>query len=68
MLISIETHRTYDFPGRGVILLRLRTSKFWAKYCIGSKFGFAEIVQSKLSTHYELFLKSYCLLQKKNRR
>ena len=66
MIISIETHRAYDFPGGGVILLCLRTSKFWAKYCIRSKLGFAERVQSESSTHYELFLKSYCLLRKKN--
>ena len=66
MLISIETHRTYNFTGGGGCHFIVSTyMEVLTKYCINSDLGFAEIVQSESSTHYELFLKSYCLLWKK---
>ena len=69
MLISIETHRTYDFPGGGGELYCICEHQSFglniasvAKWVLGL-FLEADLLIS--STHYELFLKIYCLLRKK---
>ena len=69
MLISIEIHRTYDFPGGGSFYCVCQRQSFGrniasvANWALGLFFEADSLISS---THYELFLKSYCLLWKKN--
>ena len=67
MLISIETHRTYDFPGGGGVWSHFIASaniKVLGDILHPWRIGLC-LNSSKRIVYVKLFLKSYCLFQEK---